>query len=160
MNRKIITVDPEKCTGCRQCEIVCSVKHRGVSNPSRSPIQVIKRANDGLHVPVTCQHCVDAPCMSACPKEAIEQDTVLNRVVINQGLCVTCQRCVSVCPFGAVEFDEVTRTIFKCDLCGGDPECVHFCEAGAITYTEDVQTQAQQKRQAAARLLEATRKGF
>jgi len=157
MSKKILVVDPEKCNGCRQCEIVCSVKHSGVSNPSRSPIQVIKRENEDFNIPVCCQHCVDAPCISVCPKEAITRDEELNRVLVNRGLCVSCQKCVSVCPFGAVEFDKIKRIIFKCDLCGGDPECVYFCESQAIEYVEDFKAQHQQKRQAAERLILAAR---
>ena len=30
---KIINVDPSKCTGCRLCELVCSVKNESIANP-------------------------------------------------------------------------------------------------------------------------------
>jgi Fe-S-cluster-containing hydrogenase component 2 len=38
MAKKIMITDPEKCTGCRLCEVVCSVKHNGVSNPTLARI--------------------------------------------------------------------------------------------------------------------------
>ncbi|MBW2655543.1 MAG: 4Fe-4S binding protein, partial [Deltaproteobacteria bacterium] len=28
---KVLMINPEKCTGCRLCELVCAVKHDGVS---------------------------------------------------------------------------------------------------------------------------------
>ncbi|MBW1659925.1 MAG: 4Fe-4S binding protein, partial [Deltaproteobacteria bacterium] len=36
---KILVIDPEKCTGCRLCEQVCSVKHERVVNPYRARIK-------------------------------------------------------------------------------------------------------------------------
>lgn len=33
---KFLTVDADKCTGCRLCEQVCSVMHEGVSNPAKA----------------------------------------------------------------------------------------------------------------------------
>ncbi len=71
MDKKILTVDPEKCTGCRNCELVCSVMHNGVSNPSLARIQIVKWENIGVYIPMSCQHCEDAPCMAVCPKDAI-----------------------------------------------------------------------------------------
>jgi len=40
---KVLMIDYEKCTGCRLCELVCSVMHDGVSNPARSRIKVMRR---------------------------------------------------------------------------------------------------------------------
>jgi Fe-S-cluster-containing hydrogenase component 2 len=54
---KMLIVDHEKCTGCRLCELVCSVFHTGASNPSRSRIRVIKWENVGFYLPMTCQNC-------------------------------------------------------------------------------------------------------
>ena len=39
---KVLAISPEKCTGCRLCELVCSVFHDGVSNASRSRIKIMK----------------------------------------------------------------------------------------------------------------------
>jgi len=35
---KVLVIDYHKCTGCRLCELVCSVVNEGVSNPARSRI--------------------------------------------------------------------------------------------------------------------------
>jgi len=39
---KVLAISPEKCTGCRLCELVCSVYHDGVSNAARSRIKIMK----------------------------------------------------------------------------------------------------------------------
>ena len=149
---KTLLADPVKCTACRQCEIVCSVQKTGVSNPNRSPIRVIKREDRGLNIPVHCQHCIDAPCVKACPKEAIVRDNHMDRITINQALCVRCQMCVSACPFGAVDFDKEKKKIFKCNLCNGEPQCVAHCPEEAIQYIDIAKAVYPQKREAAFRL--------
>ena len=48
---KILIVDHKKCTGCRLCELVCSVKHAGVSNPSRARLSIVKWEAEGYYLP-------------------------------------------------------------------------------------------------------------
>ena len=50
---KIIAVDASKCTGCRTCEVVCSLAHnRGQINPRRSRIRVYRDDVEGILAPV------------------------------------------------------------------------------------------------------------
>ena len=77
---KVLAISPEKCTGCRLCELVCSVFHDGVSNASRSRIKVIKWEAEGIYIPMSCQQCQDAPCKIVCPVKAISRDEKLSRV--------------------------------------------------------------------------------
>ncbi|MFO7666206.1 MAG: 4Fe-4S dicluster domain-containing protein [Desulfobacterales bacterium] len=132
---KVLAVDPQKCNGCRLCEIACSLFHDGEIDPSRSRINVVEWNLKGIFLPVFCQHCADAPCKAACPKDAILWKDDWGRVVIDYDRCVSCQMCVAACPFGAIGFDKSREVVFKCDLCGGQPQCVNFCEPGAITFT-------------------------
>jgi carbon-monoxide dehydrogenase iron sulfur subunit len=136
MDSKILIADPKKCTGCRSCEIVCSLGRTGVSNPARARIRVINWQNKGLFLPVSCQHCEDAPCRKACPQEAISRDAALDRVVTDYSKCVGCRTCVYACPFGAMKFDADRGRPFKCDLCGGEPLCVAICEDKALAYAD------------------------
>jgi carbon-monoxide dehydrogenase iron sulfur subunit len=136
---KVLMIDYEKCTGCRLCELVCSVKHEGVSNPARSRVKIVKWEWEGRYVPMTCQQCESAPCQAVCPVKAISRDESLNRVVIDYDLCIGCRMCVAVCPFGAMGFDTLARKVIKCDFCDGDPQCVRFCEPGAIQYVDDAE---------------------
>jgi carbon-monoxide dehydrogenase iron sulfur subunit len=137
MIHKVIYVDPTRCTGCRDCETACSLRHTGVRKSARARIQVIGADEDGFHLPTTCQQCVDPPCMAACPNGAIRKDREMERVVINEELCIGCKMCVSACPTGSMGFDPGLGQACKCDLCDGDPQCVKVCKAGALAYTED-----------------------
>ncbi len=132
----MIVVDHIKCTGCRNCELVCSVRNTGASNPSRARINVIKWESEGFYFPMLCQQCQNPACMAVCPKDAISKDDNLGRVVIDYNLCIGCQLCVAACPFGCMSVDTVENRVIKCELCDGDPECVKFCDSKAIDYIE------------------------
>ncbi|GAG03502.1 unnamed protein product, partial [marine sediment metagenome] len=118
---KILVVAHEKCTGCRLCEMVCSVKHTGVNNPTRSRIHVIKWPMEGFELPMLCQQCEEAPCIAVCPKDALSRDLTLGRVTLNYDLCIGCKMCVTACPFGGMGIDTVVQQVIKCNLCDGDP---------------------------------------
>ncbi len=133
---KVLMLDFQKCTGCRTCELVCSVKHEGAANPSKSRIKIVKWEWEGRYVPMSCQQCIEAPCMQVCPVRAITRDENLNRVQVDQDICIGCRMCVATCPFGAMGFNVDTRKVFKCDFCDGDPQCARFCETKAAQYVE------------------------
>lgn len=156
---KVLAINYEKCTGCRLCEMVCSVSHKGVSNPSRSCIKVMKWESEGLYIPMSCQQCEDAPCMKACPVKAISHETATSRNVVDLNVCIGCRTCVAACPFGAMSFDVVDRKVIKCDLCDGDPQCVKFCDMKAVDFVEADRLSIQKKREAALRLSTAQRQG-
>jgi Fe-S-cluster-containing hydrogenase component 2 len=157
---KFLTVNSEKCTGCRLCELVCSVVHEGVSNPAKSRIQVVKWEDEGLYVPMICQQCEDAPCMSVCPMGAISRDKDLGHVTVNYDVCIGCRSCVNICPFGAMNYNRSTKKVFKCDLCGGDPQCVRFCDEKAIDFVPAESVSAQKKRESATRQAAAARQAL
>jgi carbon-monoxide dehydrogenase iron sulfur subunit len=151
-NGKVLVVNYERCTGCRLCELVCAVKHDGVSNPTRSRIKVIKWEAEGLYIPMSCQQCQDAPCMNVCPVKAISRDESLDRVTVDYDKCIGCRSCVAVCPFGAMSFNVIDRKVFKCDLCDGDPQCVRFCDIKAVDYSDPSEVSVLKKREAAKRI--------
>ena len=156
---KALVVNYEKCTGCRLCELVCSVMHDGVSNPSRARIRVVKWEAEGLYIPMSCQQCEDAPCMNVCPVKAISRDETLGRVMVDYDVCIGCRACVSACPFGAMSFDVIGRRVIKCDLCDGDPQCVRFCDEKAVDYVNADEVSILKKRDAAYRLSVAEKEG-
>lgn len=157
---RILVVDHEKCTGCRLCEMVCSVKHTGMSNPSRSRIHVIKWPMEGFELPMLCQQCEEAPCIAVCPKDALSRDPALGRVTLNYDLCIGCKMCVIACPFGGMGIDTVARQVIKCDLCDGDPACVRFCDPGALQFVPASSVNLVKKRDAGLKLSEVMRKSF
>jgi carbon-monoxide dehydrogenase iron sulfur subunit len=134
---KVLQVDIEKCSGCRTCEVVCSLKNTGECNPTRSRIRVIRYEKHGeFHnfIPMVCQQCSNALCMEACPVNAISRDHETGALIVDAQTCVGCKVCSMVCPIGGVSMDPITNVAYKCDLCGGDPECVKYCDLEAITF--------------------------
>lgn len=158
---KVLQINHEKCTGCRLCELVCSVHHDQVSNPMRSRIRVMKWEQEGIYIPMSCQQCEDAPCVNGCPVKALsrnEDPHGLNRVEVDYDTCIGCRTCVSVCPFGAMHWNARAKRVIKCDLCDGDPQCVRFCDVKAVDYVRSGDVSLDKKRQAAARFLDADKK--
>ncbi|MFC2070564.1 4Fe-4S dicluster domain-containing protein [Chloroflexota bacterium] len=136
MQEKVLVIDYEKCTGCRACELACSVFHTGASNPSRSRIKVIKWEDIGLYLPLSCQHCEKPFCVEVCPTKACHIDPKRHRILIDKNLCIGCKTCILACPFGSPIFDKAEHITVKCDYCDDDPQCVRFCEVGAIKYLD------------------------
>jgi len=126
-----IIVRPEICTGCRLCELACSMRNEGVFSPSKARIRVLKRFPN-IDAPLTCRQCQPAPCADVCPTGAIRKELKGNFWVISSEKCIACGKCVDACPFGAITLDEQTKIATKCDLCKGEPACVDFCLTKAI----------------------------
>ena len=67
-SKKVLFIDFEKCTGCRTCEVACSLRNEGICNPALSRITIVKWEEMGIDVPMVCQQCENPPCRSVCPK--------------------------------------------------------------------------------------------
>jgi Fe-S-cluster-containing hydrogenase component 2 len=131
---KTLMVEPDLCTGCRSCEMACSLSHEGKCSPSLSRIRVIKFDGEGRNVPSICAHCAKPDCLSACAEGAIAIDPSSGAVLIDEALCTGCRACISACPHSQIGLHPEKRLAFKCDLCGGDPQCARFCPTGALAF--------------------------
>jgi Fe-S-cluster-containing hydrogenase component 2 len=141
-----VTVIADRCVGCRVCELVCSDFHDGVFQPSKARIQILSFDETVQDIPLVCQQCPDAPCIAACPTEALYRDEKTQAVVVNQDLCIQCQACIDACVVGfnevesneklVIRFDETEQMPIKCNLCDGDPRCVQFCPTQALLLTD------------------------
>ena len=134
---KVLSVDIEKCTGCRTCETVCSLKNTGRVQPSRSRVKIVRYEKLGEYhnyIPMVCLQCNTPLCMEACPTNAISRNEETGAMTVDDNACVGCRICTMACPIGGISVDPVSNIAFKCDLCGGDPECVKYCEVEAISY--------------------------
>lgn len=106
MNR-FVMANPDKCIGCRTCEIACVVAHTETNLFLEEPdefdfsprLSVVKTAQ--ISVPVQCRHCEDAPCANVCPNGSIF--SVDNTIYINQTTCIGCKTCMLACPYGAID---------------------------------------------------------
>jgi len=85
---------------------------------------------------MSCQQCQSAPCLAICPVKAISREEELNRVKVDEDICIGCRMCVAVCPFGAMAFDTQAQKVIKCDFCDGDPLCAKFCDVEAVKYID------------------------
>lgn len=157
--KEIILLDPEKCVGCRNCALACSFAKEQVFSLGKARIGTIFIPKIGMNVPMVCQHCTRPICMDVCPMEAISRDEERGTVVIDQGLCIGCNMCVIVCPFGGPTIEPETGMIIKCDLCGGDPECVKHCLYGALEFVEATEAAYIKRRVGVARLGEVLSQG-
>lgn len=125
-----IVRDYISCTGCRRCELVCSIHHDEWMWSEASRVRVFM-PYPGLEVPHLCAQCDDYPCVSSCPVDALSVDDDTTAVLVDREKCTSCGLCIEACP-GKIPFlhpGDNKATI--CDLCDGDPECVKVCtEAG------------------------------
>jgi len=137
----VIAIDYDKCTGCRICEIACSIKNCEEVNPVKSRIRVVRIEAEGNadSFPVLCMKCVEAACMAVCPVGAISKDPKTGIPTVNSDKCIGCSACVYACPFGAVTVDRALGHAFKCNLCDGEPTCVAFCPKEAIQYLDSAE---------------------
>lgn len=141
-----VAVVPERCVGCRVCELVCSEWHEGRFRPSTSRIQVLSFDETVQDVPIVCQQCSDAPCLASCPSGALSRSDSTQAVVVDPEVCTQCQTCIEACVVGegsvepaeklVIRFDEDAQIPAKCDLCEGDPQCVKFCPTQALLLTD------------------------
>jgi len=153
---KVLTVDPERCTGCRICEIVCSVNKEGTSNPMHSRIHTIKWEMEGFYAPMFCRQCEDPLCAAVCPVNAVSRDDYYGRVTVNDELCIGCRACIAACSFGGVGYNHELHKTMRCDLCDGNPVCVRFCETRALRFVDSESIQITKQRAAAEKLYHAT----
>jgi Fe-S-cluster-containing hydrogenase component 2 len=154
-----ISVLPDLCTGCKSCETVCSLSHEGSASPSLSRIQVRTWGEIAVSMPIVCQHCTDAPCITICPTRARKRVPETQAVVTDPLWCVGCKSCIYACPYAAPVIHPAQHKTMTCDLCGGEPLCVKVCTVGALSYTSQETTSEDRRKLFARRFVQAYRTG-
>lgn len=155
---KSVFINPERCIGCKHCEIACAVEHSQSKNLYRAVFEEplprpLIHVEPGLCLnssfPNKCRHCDPAPCMQVCPTAAISRSEDLSEIVLVDGnKCILCGMCAMVCPFDVVTYGR-TWTVrlrkdvaIKCDHCidrqreGRIPACAEACKVGALQFGE------------------------
>ncbi len=111
-----MVIDLHQCVGCGACALGCKNEN---NTPARRNGQSFNWADftmktDGVfpntrytQMPVLCNHCVDAPCVEACPVTPkamfkAEDNTTLH----NQNRCIGCRLCQDACPYSQYDLDE------------------------------------------------------
>ena len=134
MNRFILT-DPEKCIGCRTCEVACMMSHQSSATPEAFTSRIRVGKGGTFTTAVGCHQCEDAPCANVCPTGAIHR--AAGAWLVEQARCIGCKSCMVACPFGAMQVRVVGDRVqaLKCDLCmhcEGGPACVEACPTHAL----------------------------
>ncbi len=125
-----ILITPDRCSGCRLCEVACSLEHEGIIWPEASRIRIYELF-PGVNVPHTCVQCPDYPCVESCNFDALSVDEKTGAVLVNEEKCTECGACVLACPGNVPRIPAGKGSVVICDLCGGQPKCVEVChEAG------------------------------
>jgi len=129
--RKFVFADPTKCTGCGTCELVCALEKEKKFKPSLSRIKV-NRLFGILNFVSACRFCENAPCVAACPTNALTQSEDTGVILVESEKCNGCGWCIQACSYGAVTLHPEATSVLICDLCGGEPKCVEWCPEEAL----------------------------
>ena len=149
---KRVLVNMDRCIECGSCAAACYYTHANM--PAASQAQ-----SGWALLPVICRQCKSAPCVDACPAEAMIRD---ERGIVRRRLlrCVGCGSCARACPFGVIPLmlggtpaaakspERMSgHQAAKCDLCedrvgagaddGAEPRCVAACPAGALIFADE-----------------------
>lgn len=156
--------DGTLCVGCNACVSACKQAnnmpsegdglHEMPIDISGKTLNVIKAYRSGKatfkdQVPdgfaftkMSCFHCADPSCVSACPVSAMTKDPETGIVKYSVDACIGCRYCVAACPFGVPRFtyDTPDPKISKCQLCqhrlveGKFAACAEVCPTGATVF--------------------------
>jgi Fe-S-cluster-containing dehydrogenase component len=151
MKRRFVVADPEKCTGCRLCEMVCSAVKEGEFNPLLSRIRTVQ-LDVVVSTSLACRLCENPTCVRSCPRKALSVDEKTGTILVDEEKCSGCGWCIEACEFGVLALHPEKKVVVVCDLCDGEPKCVEFCPKDALELrtTEEV---AQKSRSEAVRKL-------
>ncbi|MCP4679671.1 MAG: 4Fe-4S dicluster domain-containing protein [Deltaproteobacteria bacterium] len=142
MKRLVFVFDNTKCFGCMGCIAACSNAN---SNSPESPWRSLHKLppedgrHDTVYLSLACNHCTDAPCVRACPTNAMSRQEDNGVVLHHADRCLGCRYCQMACPYDSIRYNESERVVSKCHFCsdriaaGKDPACVATCFAGALT---------------------------
>ncbi len=145
--RKFVSADFDKCTGCRVCELVCALENEKVFDPKLSRIKVLP-FHLLVNMPMSCRLCEDAPCVRACSRKALTQSEETGVIIVDDDKCDLCGWCIESCKHGAIFLNQDKTTVMTCNLCDGTPQCVEWCPESALSLM--TQEEVEQKTRKAA----------
>jgi len=118
--------DYKLCINCHACEVACKEEngidlgaknHRlwiDVDEPSGDFSDLDR--NNAKFIQMQCQQCEDAPCIKACPNDAIYRDD--NGIIrLYKEKCDLSLHCMGACPYNARYIDKKKSITDKCIFC-------------------------------------------
>jgi formate dehydrogenase iron-sulfur subunit len=150
---KAILVDVTRCTGCERCVEACVEENeldpvraqvdRAVTKDglSENRLLSVPKVADGRFVRMSCMHCLEPSCVSACLVGGITK-TPEGPVIYDPDKCIGCRYCMLACPFHIprYEWEEAVPFMRKCAMCfsrmedGLVPACVEACPNDALKF--------------------------
>ncbi len=117
--------DYKLCINCHACEVACK-EENGIDLGAENHRLWIDEDFDAekdffnlsqvTFIQQQCQECQDAPCIKACPNEAIYTDE--NGIVrLHKEKCDLTLTCMNACPYGARYIDKTNHITDKCIFC-------------------------------------------
>jgi molybdopterin-containing oxidoreductase family iron-sulfur binding subunit len=104
-----MAIDTGKCVGCGACTIACKAENATPGDIWYAPVieEEVGEYPDARmqYLPVLCNHCEDAPCLTACPTRALSRrdDGI---VLPDDDACIGSRACMNACPYGALHLFE------------------------------------------------------
>jgi len=153
MKKWNLVIDVAKCTNCNNCFLADKDEYVDNDFPGYAApqprhghrwIDILRRERgrapmvDVAYLPTMCNHCDDAPCITASTGGAIYQrpDGI---VIIDPQKAVGKKELVAACPYGAIWWNEernvAQKWIFDAHLLDQgwkEPRCAQVCPTGAI----------------------------
>ena len=137
-----LELDLSKCCACGACAIACMDQNDIDLSTGVRPYRVVFRQEDFrkgdiAYYSMSCMHCDNAPCVTACPSGCLYKDEETGLTLYDNTRCIGCHSCAMACPFGAPTFGPDNK-MRKCDGCinriraGLKPACVKGCTFDAL----------------------------
>ncbi|MBM4339246.1 MAG: 4Fe-4S dicluster domain-containing protein [Deltaproteobacteria bacterium] len=124
----MMRIIPNVCTGCRICEIICSLTHESSIAPKQSRVRISSNWPEEEKI-FLCVACESKPCIDACPEGALSWKDYLR---IDEVKCTGCFLCKEACPYGGIHRENSKNFPLFCDTCHGQFQCVQWCPTKAI----------------------------
>jgi Fe-S-cluster-containing dehydrogenase component/formate-dependent nitrite reductase membrane component NrfD len=134
-------IDQRSCIGCHACTVACKEEHGVELGVFRTWVKYIEQGEfpdtRRFFSVLRCNHCTDAPCVTACPVTALfkREDGIVD---FDPRRCIGCKACLNACPYDALYIDPHSHTAAKCNFCahrvdvGLKPACEVVCPTDAI----------------------------
>ncbi|WP_148682907.1 4Fe-4S dicluster domain-containing protein [Pyrobaculum ferrireducens] len=143
MGHYVFINDTGRCIGCEACTVACKAENSVPLGVWRLRVKYVEKGlwpnTKKYFVQLRCNHCEAAPCVRACPVEALfkRPDGIVD---LDQTRCIGCKACIAACPYDAIYINPMKGVAEKCNACahlvdaGFQPACVQVCPTNAIIF--------------------------